>query len=665
MLGIQTYIRKFNFNPKILKRVIAAVVIVAVAVTGVTVYLNRGKNTAVTLAQQTSKVAKGNLSISITGTATVASSSTANVTPKSAGTITKVYFNEGDEVKKGDLLYEMDDSSARLDIEKIKNNIATAQLSSQDNITSIGKLNITAPFSGILTTIPVKAGDTAAKGGTLATLVDKSKLKVTVPMKLASLYGVSEGGSAMVHVQSLMQSIEGTITMVTSPVITSDGMYMVNLEVTVPNTGTLSEGLKANVELLNGNSSVYSTDTGSLAYINSTTVKTDNGGTVTQLNFSEGQAVSAGDTIMTLYSSDLQLTKQTNDIKMKDLLTQLDTAEKQLDDYKVYSTIDGTITSQSLHVGDAVKVADVTTKISNVKALQCSVAIDELDISKIKVSQKTNITADALSDTLKKPLAGTVTSIGVSGTTTNGVTTYPVIVSVPYTDGIRPGMNVSLEIFVQDKQNTLYVPIEAIQKIGNKNYVYVKGGTGNGFEEFTKLMQENRQKNSSGSGNSSKSTSGSSSGSTNKTSGSSSSTNRSTSSSSSTNRNSSSSNTNRTNTNGGGLGSIFGKSSSSGSNTGKTSVNYTQYYQNTALKEVELGINNTSYIEILSGVSEGDEVVIPPTISTSSSQNNAGFGGMGIMGGGGAPPQGQQPQGQQGQQGQQQQGQSSSSGGNK
>lgn len=654
MLGIQTYIRKFNFNPKILKRVIAAVVIVAVAVTGVTVYLNRGKTKVVTQVQQTAKVAKGNLSISITGTATVASSSTANVVPKVAGTITKVYYNEGDVVKQGALLYEMDDSSARLDIEKIKNNIATAQLSNQDNLTSIGKLNITAPFSGILTTIPVKVGDTAAKGGTLATLVDKSKLKVTVPMKLASLNGVSEGGSAMVHVQSLMQSIAGTITMVTSPVTTSDGMYMVNLEVTVPNTGTLSEGLKANVELYTGNGSVYSTDTGSLAYINSSTIKTDNGGTVTQLNFSEGQAVSAGDTIMTLYSSDLQLTKQTNDIKMKDLLTQLDTAEKQLDDYKVYSTIDGTITSQSLHVGDAVKVADVTTKIANVKDLQCSVAIDELDIAKIKVGQKTNITADALSDTLKKPLSGAITSIGVSGTTTNGVTTYPVVVSVPYTDGIRPGMNVSLEIFVQDKQNTLYVPIEAIQKVGTKNYVYVKGGTGNGFDDFTKLMQANRQKNASGNGTN-RSTSGSSS-------SSSSSANRSTSSSSSTNRSTTSSNTaNRSTTGGGGVGSLFGRSNSS-SSTSKTAVNYSQYYQNTTLKEVELGINNTSYIEILSGLSEGDEVVLPPSMASSSSQGNnaAGFGGgMGMMGGGGAPPQDQQRQ----QQGQQQQG--ASSGGSK
>lgn len=628
MAEIQTNIKKFNINSKLVKRVIAFAVIIAVGVTAVTLYLRKGNTKQTTVAQQTSKVTKGNFSISITGTGTVSSTTTASVAAKVAGTVTKVYFSEGDVVKAGDLLYELDDSSARLDIEKIKNNMATAQLSSQDNLSSISKLNVTAPVSGIVTSIPVKVGDTVAKNGQVATIVDQSKLKLTVPVKVSSMDGIAQGNSVLVHVQTIMQSVQGVITMVTSPITTSDGMYMVNLEVNVPNTGTLKEGLKATVEVFTGSGSIFSTDTGSLSYLNTSNIKSDTGGTVTKINFNEGDAVSAGDSIMTLSSSDLQLTKQTTDIKLNDYQTQLDTAQKNLESYKIYSTIDGTITSQNLHTGDAVKLADVTTKISNVKSLQCSIPIDELDISKVKVGQKTTITADALTETVKKPLAGAVTSIGVSGTTTNGVTTYPVVISIPYTEGMRPGMNITAEIYVQDKQNTLYVPIESIQKIGTKSYVIVKGGTGNGYDELTKLIQENRQKSSASSSNATKSTTTSG----NKNSTSSSKTN-SSSSSKTTSSSSSKSSTTKT------------------TSTAKVTVNYSQYYANTTLKEVEIGINNDSSIEILSGVSEGDEIVLSPKATSSTSQQQGGGMGMGMMGatGGGGGNAGGPPPGGPGQ----------------
>ena len=55
----------------------------------------------------------------------------------------------------------------------------------------------------------------------------------------------------------------------------------------------------------------------------------------------------------------------------------------------------------------------------------------------------------------------------------------------------------------------------------------------------------------------------------------------------------------------------------------------------TVLKPVELGINNDDYAEVISGLQEGESVVLP-ALATSSGQNNAtmraGFGGMGFGG---------------------------------
>lgn len=64
------------------------------------------------------------------------------------------------------------------------------------------------------------------------------------------------------------------------------------------------------------------------------------------------------------------------------------------------------------------------------------------------------------------------------------------------------------------------------------------------------------------------------------------------------------------------------------------------------MKQVELGINNDEYVEIKSGLSENDVIVLPPLVSSSSSSSSTktqGIGGFGIggMGGGmemGGPP---------------------------
>lgn len=52
---------------------------------------------------------------------------------------------------------------------------------------------------------------------------------------------------------------------------------------------------------------------------------------------------------------------------------------------------------------------------------------------------------------------------------------------------------------------------------------------------------------------------------------------------------------------------------------------------------VEVGIHNESSIEIVSGLSEGDEVILPTVISSgnATSPQQGGMGGMGGFSGGG------------------------------
>ena len=166
---------------------------------------------------------------------------------------------------------------------------------------------------------------------------------------------------------------------------------------------------------------------------------------------------------------------QTYDLKMTALNTQLSDAQKTLDNFTVKAPIDGEITSQTTIVGNVVNSGTVISTIADTGHMEFQIPIDELDIAKVKVGQLASITVDALSDTSTRPLSGKVSKIAIEGTSSNGVTTYPVTIQVDQTADLKGGMNVNADISISQENNVLYVPIEAVQKFGNRAMVMVKG----------------------------------------------------------------------------------------------------------------------------------------------------------------------------------------------
>ena len=88
-------------------------------------------------------------------------------------------------------------------------------------------------------------------------------------------------------------------------------------------------------------------------------------------------------------------------------------------------------------------------------------SIDELDISSVEVGQEVRITADAVEG---KTYTGVVTEVSVAGTTSGGITTYPVTVRIDETDGLLPGMNVDAEIVISSADDVLAIPSAAVSR---------------------------------------------------------------------------------------------------------------------------------------------------------------------------------------------------------
>lgn len=95
--------------------------------------------------------------------------------------------------------------------------------------------------------------------------------------------------------------------------------------------------------------------------------------------------------------------------------------------------------------------------------------VSEIDITKIKPSQKATITLDSISD---KTFTGTVKTVDKIGTVSSGVTNYSITVAFDTNpEQILPNMSSSANIIIATKDNILLVPSTAVQTQNNQTVV--------------------------------------------------------------------------------------------------------------------------------------------------------------------------------------------------
>ncbi len=106
------------------------------------------------------------------------------------------------------------------------------------------------------------------------------------------------------------------------------------------------------------------------------------------------------------------------------------------------------------------------------------VSVDEVDVARIGVGQRTSISLDALPDQL---LGGAVERIAPTGKTDSGVVSYRVRIlldAVGKAVPLRAGMTATADIVVQEIQDAVLVPNWAVRRDREtgKAYVQLKQG---------------------------------------------------------------------------------------------------------------------------------------------------------------------------------------------
>ncbi len=135
-------------------------------------------------------------------------------------------------------------------------------------------------------------------------------------------------------------------------------------------------------------------------------------------------------------------------------------AEEKLAKTTVIMPSDGVVAKIAVqNAEDVASGATVATVIA--KQRLAEISLNEVDVSKVAMGQKTTLTFDAL-DGLS--ITGTVAEIDTIGTVTQGVVSYTVkIVFDTQDDRVRPGMSVSAIIITDVHTDVLMVPGAAVK----------------------------------------------------------------------------------------------------------------------------------------------------------------------------------------------------------
>lgn len=159
---------------------------------------------------------------------------------------------------------------------------------------------------------------------------------------------------------------------------------------------------------------------------------------------------------------------QAQKLAIKGKQNTLSDAQQTLADYNVRAPFDGVISNVAVTKGETISSGTVAaTLITN--QLMAEVSLNEVDVAKVKVGEKSTLTFDAITDL---SISGEVAEIDTIGTVTQGVVSYNVKIALDTQDvRIKPGMSVSAAIITEVKTDVLMIPNGAIKTQGSTSYV--------------------------------------------------------------------------------------------------------------------------------------------------------------------------------------------------
>ena len=516
------YADKMNRQKKPHKklRIAVAAGLVVIAAAAGTFFFLRSKNAdAGDTEIQTAVATRGTLETFVEGSGTTSARKREELGRDIKGKVSQVLVSEGDEVVAGQVLVAVDPTETRKELETAQKEMVEAQRTvaeAQNSVTQaqntlvsaqnkLNRLSVTAPISGRFTpvtdsdgkTTTYRVGEQVSEGQTLGYIVNDSQMKLSIYFSAAYSGSIKAGQYASVSIPSAMSEVGGVVSSVeSSSHISSDGVKLVRVNITVNNPGTLTKGMAATATVNAGTAGViYPAESGSLEYSREVAVTSQVSGEITA--YSGAGTYSAGGTIMRMTSDALQdevrnaqsaitaaqSTVQAAQSAVTDKQTRISELQLLISRATVVSPIDGVVVTMNAVEEQEVSGADPLVVVADLNDIIVNASIMSTDMGAVQTGQSA-IMSMYNSDGSQLDLTGTVESVALepdknSSGGQGSMPTFSAVISVDPIEGqsIHSGMMVDYKITTASSEDCLTVPSSAIVNTEEGTAVFAKPAT--------------------------------------------------------------------------------------------------------------------------------------------------------------------------------------------
>ncbi len=121
--------------------------------------------------------------------------------------------------------------------------------------------------------------------------------------------------------------------------------------------------------------------------------------------------------------------------------------------------------------GATVKAGDGVADVSDLGTFQVALNVGEMDVSQLAVGGRAEITVDAFPDAT---FSGEISAIAPSAGVQSGVVLFPVTVRLePAGVPLRSGMSATVAMVTAEVADALIVPVQAVETVGDQSFVQV------------------------------------------------------------------------------------------------------------------------------------------------------------------------------------------------
>jgi len=443
--------------PKFFKKkrnIIIIIILFLIIVSIIYIFLTKDNTVVI----QTSYVEKQNLEQTVLATGQAVSGTDLSLSFQSSGVVSRILVKEGERVKRGQTLANLNQSSAIAGLTSARGTLAQYQA-------AYDKLVIGSSDNGVASRQITLNGANKDALNSLNDASLKSYNALTAAINLQNTYFTgydNDARNAKAQIEKDVATINSSLNKARLSGLQVDIDYAISSAISSLNS--ISSGLAVIRSTLDTpyyyglvpDSEKQSIDT-QRANINSV---------LTSITTYQ-QAVSSAKISL------LQSGPEIDAAKAQILYAegQVAAAQVALNNTVIAAPANGTITKIDIKVGEQASSLKQAIVLQDTDNLYVEADVSEANIALLNVGQEVDYTFDALGQ--DRHFAGELISINPASTVVSGVVNYRIKASFEKSENIKPGMTVNMTIMVAKKENVLAVPSTAVINKNRKNYVRV------------------------------------------------------------------------------------------------------------------------------------------------------------------------------------------------